>query len=77
MSEKQIMEQKIRDLESQLSCNSSPIGDWKIAKCMEYQMAGQELPYDIQELNSQRQAVRDQINELEEAIAALPEEDAE
>ncbi len=33
MDEKQIMEQKIRDLESSLSCNSSPIGDWKVTKC--------------------------------------------
>ena len=43
MDEKQIMEQKIRDLESSLSCNSSPIGDWKVTKCMEYQLAGKEL----------------------------------
>lgn len=77
MNEKQIMEQKIRDLESQLSCNSSPIGDWKVTKCMEYQLAGKELPYDFEELSSQRQAIRDQINELQEAIAALPEEDVE
>jgi len=64
MDEKQIMEQKIRDLESSLSCNSS-------------QLAGKELPYDFEELSKQRQAVRDQINELQEKIAALPEEDAE
>ena len=77
MDEKQITEQKIRDLESSLSCNSSPIGDWKVTKCMEYQLAGKELPYDFEELSRQRQAVRDQINELQEKIAALPEEDAE
>ena len=77
MDEKQIMEQKIRDLESSLSCNSSPIGDWKVTKCMEDQLAGKELPYDFEELSRQRQAVRDPINELQEKIPALPEEDAE
>lgn len=77
MNEKQMLEQQIRDLESSLSCNTSPIGDWKVTKCMEYQLAGKELPYDFEELSNQRQAVRDQINELEEQIAALPEEDAE
>ena len=41
------------------------------------QLAGKELPYDFEELSRQRQAVRDQINELQEKIAALPEEDAE
>ena len=53
MDEKQIMEQKIRDLESSLSCNSSPIGDWKVTKCMEYQLAGKELPYDFEELSKE------------------------
>lgn len=77
MNEKQMLEQQIRDLESSLSCNTSPIGDWKVTKCMEYQLAGKELPYDFEELSNQRQAVRDQINELEKQIAALPEEDAE
>lgn len=77
MNEKQILEQQIRDLESSLSCNTSPIGDWKVTKCMEYQLAGKELPYDFKELSNQRQAVRDQINELEKQIAALPEENAE
>lgn len=72
-----MLEQQIRDLESSLSCNTSPIGDWKVTKCMEYQLSGKELPYDFEELSNQRQAVRDQINELEKQIAALPEEDAE
>lgn len=75
MSEKQKMEQEIRDLESQLSCNSSPIGDWKVTKCMEYQLAGKELPYDFEELSEQRQAVRDRINELQDQIAELEEDD--
>ena len=44
---------------------------------MEYQLTGKELPYDFEELSKQSQAVRDQINELQENIAALPEEEAE
>jgi hypothetical protein len=43
--------------------------DYKIIKCYEYQLAGQELPYDIQELHTERQALRDQINELELALS--------
>lgn len=57
--------QKIIDCRWQLSDSASPIGDWKIAKCYEYALMGLPAPYDIAELNVQRQAVRDEINELE------------
>ena len=40
--------------------------DYKIIKCSEYQLASLEPPYDISELHSTRQALRDRINELEE-----------
>lgn len=39
--------------------------DYKIIKCSECSLAGEELPYDIIELHTQRQALRDEINELE------------
>ena len=39
--------------------------DYKIVKCSEYQLAGLELPYDIQLLHTERQSLRDRINELE------------
>lgn len=39
--------------------------DYKITKCMEYQLAELELPYDVQELHTTRQTLRDRINELE------------
>ena len=39
--------------------------DYKIIKCSEAQLAGEELPYDIAALHSERQALRDRINELE------------
>lgn len=39
--------------------------DYKIIKCMEYQLAGLEVPYDIETLHTERQAIRDKINEVE------------
>lgn len=39
--------------------------DYKIIKCSEYSLAGKELPYNIEYLHSQRQAIRDRITELE------------
>lgn len=57
--------QKIIDCRWQLSDSSSPIGDWKIAKCYEYALMGLPAPYDITELNAKRQAIRDEINTLE------------
>jgi len=39
--------------------------DYKIIKSYEYQLAGLELPYDVQELHTERQAIRDRINLLE------------
>lgn len=59
------IQQKIADCRWQLSDSASHIGDWKIAKCYEYALMGLPAPYDIAELNAKRQAVRDEINELE------------
>lgn len=53
-------QQRIFELKAQL--NST---DYKIIKCSECSLAGVELPYDIAELHTQRQALRDEINELE------------
>ncbi len=36
--------------------------DYRIIKCYEYSLAGKELPYDITELHSLRQEIRDKIN---------------
>ena len=58
MSKNEI-EQKIRDLKTKLSCQESDIGDWKIAKCIEYSTLGMESPYDLQELHKQRQVIRE------------------
>lgn len=39
--------------------------DYKVIKCFEAQMCGEELPYDIAELHATRNAIRAQINELQ------------
>ena len=53
-------EQEIASLKSELEQT-----DYKIIKCFEYQLVNLELPYDIQILHIERQALRDRINELE------------
>ena len=39
--------------------------DYKVIKCMENQLNGFELPYDVLQLQAERQAWRDEINLLE------------
>lgn len=39
--------------------------DYKIIKCYEATLAKEELPYDIGELRSERQEIRNEINRLE------------
>lgn len=39
--------------------------DYKIIKCFEYSLLNLELPYDLESLHEERQAMRDKINELE------------
>jgi len=65
------LEQRVRNLTARLSSSSSDIGDWKVAKCMEYQAMGIDMPYDIFALHSKRQDVRDKINQLQGEIAVL------
>ena len=60
---------KINELESELAST-----DYKIIKCSEYQLAGLDAPYDITTLHTERQALRDQINDLETKLAAAEAE---
>ena len=53
---------KIRKLKEQLAAT-----DYKVIKCAECQLLGEELPYDIIQLHAERQAIRDEINRLEQA----------
>jgi len=66
---KEELEAELRVLRSELQANTSEIGDWKVVKALEYQLAGQKIPYDMEKLNSDRQKVRDRINEIESLLA--------
>ena len=57
------IEEKISELKRQLDST-----DYKIIKSSEYQMAGIEAPYDIATLHSERQELRNKINELEQKL---------
>ena len=39
--------------------------DYKVIKCMEATLCGEELPYDIDALHGERDAIRKEINDLE------------
>lgn len=65
------LEAELRALRSKLQANTSEIGDWKVVKALEYQLTGQKIPYDMERLNSDRQKVRDRINEIEAELNTL------
>jgi translation initiation factor 6 (eIF-6) len=45
--------------------------DYKIIKCSEAQLANEQMPYNIQELLTQRKAWREEINALEFELSIL------
>ena len=59
------IESEIRTLQSRLDAPTSDIGDWKIIKIYEARLSGESDPYNFDELKAARQAVRDEINELQ------------
>nr|UWG03696.1 MAG: hypothetical protein [Bacteriophage sp.] len=59
----QQIRQNIENLKNELKD-----GDYKVIKCYEASLTKQEMPYNIQELHSQRQLLRQKINELEEKM---------
>lgn len=56
----EIKQRRIAELKRELDST-----DYKIIKCSECSLAGEVLPYDIVALHAQRQAIRDEINQLE------------
>ena len=58
--DKRLVERRIDDLKAELSSS-----DYKVTKCYEASLLGIELPYDIAILHSERQSIRDKVNELE------------
>lgn len=67
------LKQLIRNLKAKLSSTDSSVGDWKIAKCVEYQTVGLESPYNIEELYFARQKIRDEINSIQDEITVIQE----
>jgi predicted nucleic acid-binding Zn-ribbon protein len=65
------IQREIGMLKNRLSASSSDIGDWKISKIYEYRLLGKEDPYDVQALSTERQTVRDRINELQAELEQL------
>lgn len=58
-----LIKNKILSIKQQLSDT-----DYKVIKNMEAQLVNEELPYDSVTLHTERQALRDKINELEELL---------
>lgn len=71
MSDEQIESQRVIDLQAKLSSTSSEIGDYRVVKCMEASLMGQEMPYDLETLIKERQKVRDQINQAQDRIMVM------
>lgn len=71
-----LLKQSISKLNSQIESIKLTLTatDYKIIKCSEYQLAGLDAPYDITTLHTERQALRDQINDLETQLAAAEAE---
>lgn len=63
-TESEIAQQNILQLKAELEET-----DYMIIKCSEYQLSGLDMPYDIARLHAERQALRDQINELELSLS--------
>ena len=42
--------------------------DYKVIKCAEAMAVGADMPYDVESLHKERQALRDKINELESEV---------
>lgn len=66
MTEKEKLEQKVRDLISVLSSS-----DYKIIKCYEASLVNEDTEYDIKALHDERQKIRDEINTIEKTIADM------
>lgn len=75
MTQHEIDIQKQVQREAILSCEAQLRGsDYKIIKCAEDRARGVAkagLPYDIDTLHEERQALRDRINEAKAALADL------
>lgn len=58
--DRQAMRRKIEDLKASLTDT-----DYQVIKCYEASLIGAPMPYDVTELHTSRQEIRDKINSLE------------
>jgi len=65
------LNRQIIELRSNLTADTSNIGDYKIVKTYEARLLGKDDPYDTNQLIEKRDATRSKINELQEELAAL------
>lgn len=65
------MQQEIINLKTQLSGENSEVGDYKVTKTYEARLKGETDPYDTNTLLSERQKIRDKINELQAELEKL------
>lgn len=65
------MQQEIINLKTQLSGDDSEVGDYKVTKIYEARLKGETDPYDTNTLLSERQKIRDKINELQAELEKL------
>ena len=56
-------QKKIDNLKEVLSSSA-----YKVIKCQEASLIGEQMPYDVDELHKERQSIRDEINRLESLI---------
>ena len=65
--EKMTEQERIANINAQINNLKEQLAstDYKIIKCTECSMVGEEMPYDVNELHAERQAIRDEINLLE------------
>ena len=71
-TEKEKTQQEIWLLKSKLNET-----DYKILKCSEASLLGQEMPYDLDAVVAERDEWRAQINALEEKLKTLEEDETE
>lgn len=64
-------EAEIRTLRSELSENTSDIGDYKIIKIYEARLQSKQDPYELDELIQKRNDARDRIDLLKKEIEEL------
>ena len=60
-----IVDKKFYNSQIQVLKQQLEDGDYKVTKCYEASLVGEPAPYDIQQLHTERQTLRAQINELE------------